>query len=114
MANVYCSQSDPPNKYGVCGWTCIFWDPDDNADHVQFVRLRSDELAGYFAGLDVVKLPSITRVLDEAYMAADRCECGADDWQTSATLISCKQCGRVWGRVNGKWVLDPDSILKRR
>jgi hypothetical protein len=110
MANVYVSQSDPPNKHGVCGWTCIHWDPDANADHVHFVRLQPDELDSYFAGLTVVRLPSITRVLDDACKAADQCECGAEDWQTSATLISCKRCGRVWGRVNGRWVLDPDSV----
>lgn len=35
---------------------------------------------------------------------SDKCECGADRWEISATLIGCKACGRVWGRVNGQWV----------
>jgi hypothetical protein len=32
------------------------------------------------------------------------CECGATRWEISATLIGCKACGKVWGRVNGQWV----------
>ncbi len=42
--------------------------------------------------------------------SGDRCECGANDWETTATLIRCRGCGRVWGRVNGAWVQDPDTV----
>lgn len=34
------------------------------------------------------------------------CECGATRWEITATLIGCKACGKVWGRVNGQWVED--------
>ena len=34
----------------------------------------------------------------------EKCDCGADRWEISATLIGCKACGKVWGRVNGQWV----------
>lgn len=39
------------------------------------------------------------------------CEyCGAKDWNITATLIGCHGCGVVYGRVNGAWVLDPDTV----
>jgi hypothetical protein len=38
------------------------------------------------------------------------CECGSTQYDLSATLIACKRCGRLWGRVNGARVLDPDSV----
>jgi hypothetical protein len=31
--------------------------------------------------------------------------CGADDWVITATLISCRNCEALWGRVNGQWIL---------
>lgn len=37
------------------------------------------------------------------------CDCGARDWDIGATIIACKACGRLWGRVNGAWVYDPSS-----
>ena len=40
----------------------------------------------------------------------NRCECGADDWCVSATLIACRSCGRTWGRCNGTWVLCPETV----
>lgn len=40
----------------------------------------------------------------------DKCECGSNDFTVSATFIECKACGRTWGRTNGKWVLDPDTV----
>lgn len=40
----------------------------------------------------------------------DRCDrCDDQDFEVSATLIGCKTCNRVWGRVNGAWILDPTS-----
>ena len=39
------------------------------------------------------------------------CEfCGSLEHEATATLIKCLGCGRVWGRVNGAWVLDPSSM----
>jgi hypothetical protein len=34
----------------------------------------------------------------------ETCPCGADDWEITATLIECRACLRLWGRVNGIWV----------
>ncbi len=39
----------------------------------------------------------------------DPCKCGSRSYNITATLIGCRGCPRVWGRVNGLWVLDPDS-----
>lgn len=40
----------------------------------------------------------------------DRCDrCDAADFEITATLIECKTCSRLWGRVNGTWVLDSTS-----
>jgi len=39
----------------------------------------------------------------------DPCACGSRSYGITATLIDCRGCGRIWGRVNGLWVLDPDS-----
>lgn len=36
----------------------------------------------------------------------DICICGANDFAISATLISCRRCNRLWGRVNERWVYD--------
>jgi ribosomal protein L32 len=36
----------------------------------------------------------------------DKCACGADDWCITATLIQCRACLKVWGRVNGIWIED--------
>lgn len=35
-----------------------------------------------------------------------KCECGGC-LDIKATLIGCRSCGTVWGRVNGAWVEDP-------
>lgn len=41
----------------------------------------------------------------------DACPCGVfDSFETSATLIKCRACGRLWGRCNDHWVLDPDTV----
>jgi hypothetical protein len=33
------------------------------------------------------------------------CEfCQVDDWTITATLIACRGCSALWGRVNGQWV----------
>lgn len=41
----------------------------------------------------------------------DPCEyCGSTSWNITATLIGCYGCGVVYGRVNGAWVLDPDTM----
>ena len=48
-------------------------------------------------------------VVDDGIGLNDACECGANNWTISATLISCKGCGRLWGRVNGAWVFDHTS-----
>lgn len=48
--------------------------------------------------------------VETCYAGVAACECGAVEWQMSATLIGCKRCGRHWGRVNGAWVLDGDSV----
>lgn len=34
----------------------------------------------------------------------EKCDCGAEDWCITATLIECRSCKRLWGRVNGKWI----------
>jgi hypothetical protein len=49
--------------------------------------------------------PADTRARD-----ADACDCGSDNFEITATLIRCRACGRLWGRVNDAWVLDPDSV----
>lgn len=34
------------------------------------------------------------------------CEfCGADNWTITATMIECRNCKALWGRVNGRWIL---------
>ena len=40
----------------------------------------------------------------------EQCQCGADDWIITATLIGCACCPRVWGRVNGQWRIDQDTV----
>lgn len=43
--------------------------------------------------------------------AHDPCEyCGSTQWAITATLIGCQCCGVVYGRANGVWVLDPDTL----
>lgn len=37
------------------------------------------------------------------------CYCGSSDFEVSATLIGCKNCGRVWGRCEGIWRYDYTS-----
>jgi hypothetical protein len=32
------------------------------------------------------------------------CECGVDNWCITETLIECRGCFRLWGRVNGIWI----------
>lgn len=50
-------------------------------------------------------------ILDELHS----CEyCGAKDWNITATLIGCHGCGVVYGRVNGAWVLDLDTVPWRK
>ncbi|HEY5444457.1 MAG TPA: hypothetical protein VIJ87_08325, partial [Pyrinomonadaceae bacterium] len=34
----------------------------------------------------------------------EKCQCGADNWCITATMIECLACFRLWGRVNGLWV----------
>lgn len=42
------------------------------------------------------------------------CEfCNCTRWTITATMIACKGCGALYGRVNGSWVLDPDSVQAR-
>lgn len=36
----------------------------------------------------------------------DICICGANNFEISATQISCRKCGRLWGRVNERWIYD--------
>lgn len=39
------------------------------------------------------------------------CEyCGSVEYDISATLIVCADCGATYGRCNGEWRLDPDTI----
>ncbi len=33
------------------------------------------------------------------------CACGVDDWVITETLIECRGCRALWGRVNGVWIL---------
>lgn len=40
------------------------------------------------------------------------CPCGHCDWAVSESMIWCQICGRTWGRVNGAWVLDEETIPK--
>lgn len=40
-------------------------------------------------------------------LAENRCACGAENWNVTATLIACNGCGRTWGRCEGQWRLDP-------
>jgi len=41
----------------------------------------------------------------------DQCEyCGCEEWRVSSTLIQCAGCETVWGRVNGQWVVDPETM----
>lgn len=40
----------------------------------------------------------------------DTCECGADDWCITATMIECRACKRLWGRVNGQWIFVPAEV----
>lgn len=36
--------------------------------------------------------------------------CKADDWTITATLIECRACKTLWGRVNGQWVECPKEF----
>jgi hypothetical protein len=39
------------------------------------------------------------------------CEyCGGTTWTITATLIQCDGCCVLYGRCNGRWVLDPDTV----
>lgn len=41
----------------------------------------------------------------------DPCEyCGGHLWYMTSTLIRCANCGVLYGRCEGLWRLDPDSI----
>ena|SRR5690606_24082098 len=43
------------------------------------------------------------------------CEyCGGTNWHVTATLISCRGCGVIYGRVNDGWVLDLDTVPGRK
>lgn len=43
------------------------------------------------------------------------CEyCGGTNWNVTATLIGCRGCGVIYGRVNGGWVLDLDTVPWRK
>lgn len=44
----------------------------------------------------------------------ERCACQQSAWEISATLIRCRACGRLWGRCNGVWRLDPDTCPHTR
>lgn len=50
--------------------------------------------------------------LEHSEEHGDDCPCGAGGplWDVSATQITCRGCGRVWGRVNGHWVMDPATV----
>lgn len=38
----------------------------------------------------------------------EKCACGADDWTITETMIECRACRQLWGRVNDVWVrVDP-------
>lgn len=50
--------------------------------------------------------------MKDMFDIGDPCECGAVDWRVTTTLIECNGCGRIWGRVNGQWVIDPESVPK--
>ena len=41
----------------------------------------------------------------------ENCRCGADNWCIAATMIECRACFRLWGRVNGLWieVIEPEK-----
>jgi hypothetical protein len=43
-------------------------------------------------------------------------ECMGDDWIITATMISCRACGSMWGRVNGQWIgpVSQDKIVYAR
>jgi hypothetical protein len=47
--------------------------------------------------------------MEEQY---EPCICGSRNYAITVTQISCKQCSRLWGRVNGFWVFDIDSEPK--
>lgn len=36
--------------------------------------------------------------------------CEGTKYDVRATIITCLDCGTIWGRVNGAWVLDTDSV----
>ena len=42
-----------------------------------------------------------------------RCPCGAFDYEVSPTLIRCRRCDRLWGRVEGRWVFDHESFIQQ-
>jgi len=48
--------------------------------------------------------------LDPLWARPERCDrCDTADFRSSATIMECKLCTRVWERVGGAWVLDPKS-----
>jgi hypothetical protein len=54
------------------------------------------------------------------YIGCARCAdnacgfCRAEDWETSATLIRCRSCGATWGRCDGSWRVEPDTVPNAR
>lgn len=58
-------------------------------------------------------MSTVTWYCDVPPNSANLCPfCGTNAWEVSATIISCKRCGALWGLVNGKWELDPDSVRR--
>lgn len=60
---------------------------------------------------------SVVEEIREAIALASgaACEyCGSTNWDVTATLIGCRGCGVVYGRVNGGWVLDLDTVPWRK
>ena len=43
----------------------------------------------------------------------EACEfCGNIEYDISATLITCTRCRATYGRVNGLWIIDAETIPK--
>lgn len=50
----------------------------------------------------------VTNNLSETYNKA--CACGTDDWVISSITLHCKNCARVYQKIEGEWVEVRDDV----